>query len=142
LSCFASIHKLRTNTPLTASDLAELERMLISNGVGDQAALEQASAESHGLGFFVRSLVGLDREAAKKAFSRFLDEKTFTATQLEFVNLIVNHLTEQGVMSAALLYESPFTDLAPAGPDGLFSAEHVEELLAARREVESSAVAR
>jgi hypothetical protein len=50
-----------------------------------------------------------------RAFNTFLDEKTFTATQIEFVNLIVNHLTEQGVMSANLLYESPFTDLAPTG---------------------------
>jgi type I restriction enzyme R subunit len=134
-----TIHKLRTNTPLTASDLAELERMLLTNGVGDEATLHQASAESHGLGFFVRSLIGLDREAAKKAFSTFLDEKTFTATQIEFVNLIVNHLTEQGVMSASLLYESPFTDLAPTGPDGLFSAAQVDRLLAVLREVEASA---
>jgi type I restriction enzyme R subunit len=61
------------------------------------------------------------------------------ASQIEFVNLIVNHLTEQGVMSASLLYESPFTDLAPTGPDGLFDAAQVERLLAVLNEVEAAA---
>jgi type I site-specific restriction endonuclease len=37
--------------------------------------------------------------------------KTLGANQIEFVNLIVDHLTEHGVMPAALLYESPFTDI-------------------------------
>jgi len=134
-----TIHKLRMNRPLTASDLAELEKMLITSGVGDAAAIQQATTESHGLGFFVRSLIGLDREAAKKAFGAFLDEKTFTAAQIEFVNLIVNHLTEQGVMSPSLLYESPFTDLAPTGPDGLFDATQLDRLVAVLNEVEKTA---
>jgi len=135
-----TIHKLRTNKPLTASDLIELERILITAGVGDEATLRQASEENAGLGLFVRSLVGLDREAAKNAFNTFLDEKTFSASQIEFVNLIVNQLTEQGVMSARLLYESPFTDIAPTGPDGLFDGAQVERLLAALHEVETAAL--
>jgi hypothetical protein len=31
----------------------------------------------------------------------------------EFVDLIINHLTEHGVMDASRLYESPFTDITP-----------------------------
>jgi hypothetical protein len=72
-------------------------------GVADQ--INRAKAESQGLGLFVRSLVGLDREAAKEAMAGFLTGKTLTASQIEFVNLVVNHLTEHGVMDAKLLYE-------------------------------------
>ena len=67
--------------------------------------------------------------------------KTLSANQIEFVNLIVNHLTEHGVMEAALLYESPFTDLTPRGPDGLFSSAQVDELVRILTTVRDMAVA-
>lgn len=136
-----AIHKLRMNKPLTASDLAELQRMLAENGVCAAEDIQRATDESQGLGLFVRSLVGLDREAAKEALSGFLAGKTLTANQIEFVNLIVNHLTEYGVMEAAMLYESPFTDLTPRGPDGLFNPVELDELIRAIEAVRARASA-
>jgi len=136
-----AIHKLRLNKALTAADLTELERMLAHSGVGAAEEIERAKAQSQGLGLFVRSLVGMDREAAKEAFTGFLVGKTLGANQIEFVNLIVDHLTEHGVMDAALLYASPFTDLAPKGPDGLFSSAQVDELVAAIERVHHTAIA-
>jgi type I restriction enzyme, R subunit len=44
-------------------------------------------------------------------------------------------------MGAALLYESPFTDLTPHGPDGLFTSAEVEELVEVLDQVRASAVA-
>ena len=136
-----AIHKLRTNKALTPGDLAELERMLAESGVGAMADIQRAKAESHGLGLFVRSLIGMDREAAKQALAAFLTGKTLSANQIEFVNLVVNHLTEHGVMETARLYESPFTDLTPHGPDALFSPAQVDELIAVLATVRDKAVA-
>ena len=136
-----AIRKLRTNKPLTAVDLAELERMLAESGVGTADDIGRAKAESAGLGVFVRSLVGLDREAAKAAFAGFLSGKSLGGNQIEFVNLIVDHLTEHGVMDPALLYESPFTDLAPKGPSGLFSSAQVVELMTVLTRLRDSAAA-
>ena len=42
--------------------------------------------------------------------------------------MIVNSLTERGIMDAAQLYESPFTDLSPRGPEQLFSPAQLDEL--------------
>jgi type I restriction enzyme, R subunit len=136
-----AVQKLRLNRALTETDLAELERMLVDNGVGGLEEIDRAKAEAHGLGLFVRSLIGLDRTAAKDAFVTFLDGKRLTANQIEFVNLIIDHLTEHGFMEAALLYESPFTDLAPHGPNGLFDTPQVAELVTTLAAVKATAVA-
>lgn len=135
-----AIHKVRMNKALTRTDLDELERMLTAS-LGSPEYVQQAKDTSHGLGLFVRSLVGLDRGAAKEAFAGFLEGKTLTANQIEFVNLIVDHLTERGVMDPGLLYEAPFTDLAPTGPDGIFKAAQVGELIAVLTRVRAAAVA-
>ena len=135
------IHKLRMNEPLTTSDLLELERMLSESGLGASEYFEKAKEESNGLGLFVRSLVGLDREAAKKALSSFSAGKTLTANQIEFVNLIIEHLTDHGIMPPELLYESPFTDVNPQGPDGIFNSTQIVELVTILSEVRSAAVA-
>lgn len=124
-----TIRKLRMNAQLTKSDLLELEKIFTQNSIADSATLERIKNESHGLGVFVRSLVGLDREAAKDAFSSFVKGRTLSSKQITFVNMIIDHLTEHGVMDAALLYESPFTDINPLGPDGVFSSEQVGEII-------------
>ena len=67
--------------------------------------------------------------------------KALNAIQIEFVNLIVNHLTEHGAMEAARLFESPFTDLTPRGPDGLFRSEQLDELMDVLDRVRASAAA-
>ena len=136
-----AIHRLRVNEPLTALDLVELERMLADAGLGAETELARAAEEAHGLGLFIRSLVGLDRQAAKGAFNDFISGRTLTANQLEFVDLIIDHLTQHGLMDPALLYESPFTDLHSLGVEGVFAKADVQELVRILDEVQRHAVA-
>ena len=136
-----AIYRLRTGRQLTAADLEALERMVGASGIGDEELLRQAAQEAQGLGLFVRELVGLDRGAAKDAFADFLADHQLNSNQIEFVNLIIDSLAELGVVDAARLYESPFTDLAPLGPDVLFSESEVTEIVDILHRVRASAEA-
>ena len=135
-----AIQKLRRNRQLTPGDLGELERLLLEAGIADQQNLDRASQEASGLGLFVRSLVGLDREAATAAFEDFLAGKTLSANQLHFVNLVIAGLTESGVLEPGRLYDSPYTDVAPQGPDAMFASADVESLLEILVEVRAHAI--
>ncbi len=134
-----AVQKLRMNEPLNADDLKELEMILVESGAGDEMVIQKAAAD--GLGLFVRSLVGLDREAAKGALSEFVVGSQLSANQIEFTNMVIDYLTEHGVMEPKALYESPFTDINPLGPDGLFSSEVVDHLIGFLRQVRQSAMA-
>jgi type I restriction enzyme R subunit len=136
-----TIHKLRSNEPLTSTDLAELERMLTESGIGTAEDLEKAKTESSGLGLFVRSLVGLDRQAAKNALSAFIAKGNLRATQIQFLDEIVNYLTEHGCMDASRLYESPYTDFNPQGVDGVFNSHQVDGLISILEDIRRRAIA-
>jgi len=135
-----ALQRLRRNHQLTPDDLDALEAMLIESRAGNEADIARAREESHGLGLFVRSLVGLDREAANAAFDRYISNASFSANQLRFITLIIEHLTANGVMEVARLYESPFTDNAPQGPDMLFSDDQVDGIVAILGEVRGTAL--
>ena len=94
-----AIHKLRMNKPLTAADLAELERMLVESGVGG-AGRHPARRRGVARARSVRALAGRPgpRGGQGSAWPGFSTARRSSANQIEFVNLIVNHLTEHGVM--------------------------------------------
>jgi type I restriction enzyme, R subunit len=132
------IHKLRWNEPLTRADLDALEKILLEAGAGTPDDLSKVRSES-GLGLLVREMIGLDREAAKRAFDGFLAGKTLTANQIQFVNLVIDYLTQSGWMRAAQLYESPFTDFSSRGVEGVFDSTQVTELFLVLDNIRQSA---
>lgn len=134
-----AILKLKRNEPLTPLDLQELEKVFIAAGA-DPADIEN-TRQGGGLGLFVRSLVGLERDAAKRAFDGFLAGKAPTGNQIEFLNMIIDHLTERGAMDPRLLYESPFTDIDPLGIAGLFDQKDVDQVIHILEQVRQRAAA-
>ena len=78
-------------------------------------------------------------EAAKEAFGGYLDGARFDVHRVRFVELIVDELTLNGVMKPGRLYESPYTDHAPTGPDDLFDESAIDDIVEILRDVESRA---
>lgn len=105
-----SIKKLRNNIELDEEDLKELRQLLYSN---EEVSLESLKNENNteiekisniygqneSFGIFIRSLVGLDREAINKEFSEFLNKEKFNSNQIELINLIIENIVKYGAYS-------------------------------------------
>ena len=105
-----SIKKLRNNIELDAEDLKELKQLLYSN---EEVNLESLKTENNSeiekisnvygknesFGIFIRSLIGLDREAINKEFSEFLNTEKFNSNQIELINLIIENIVKYGAYS-------------------------------------------
>ena len=135
-----TIQKLHRNEQLTPQDLAELERILREETEASDADIAVITSEG-GLGLFIRSLIGLDREAAKGAFAELLAGQNLNANQIEFINLIIDHLTERGAMDPRRLYESPFTDFDDQGVSGVFQQAEVQRIVQVLSDVSRRAAA-
>ncbi|MDQ1249079.1 MAG: type restriction enzyme subunit [Actinomycetota bacterium] len=134
-----ALQRLRRNKQLTGDDLRELERMLLASEAGQTVDIIWAAEQSGGLGIFVRGLVGLDRAAATQAFERYLDGTAATVEQIRFIELIIDELTSNGVMEPARLFESPYTDHAPTGPDYIFRDDDVAVIVRTLRHIRHTA---
>ncbi len=124
------IKKLHLNEPLTVTNLEELEMFLFeAEEIQGRVQFEAVYGEQESLSRFIRSLVGLDRGAAKKAFSKFLDSSQFNSTQIRFIEMIIDNLAKNGVMDAGLLYEPPFIYINQEGVEGVFESANADEII-------------
>ena len=134
-----ALQRLRRNKQLTVDDLESLAGLLIDAGGDQQVDLDWVAERAGALGPFIRSLVGLDREAATDAFATYLDESRFSVEQVRFVAMIVEELTANGLMEPARLYESPYVD---HGHVDIVFPKDVEAIVEILRDVNAHAVPR
>jgi len=74
-----------------------------------------------------------------RAFTEFLEGRRLSGNQLQFLDLVIDHLTARGVMDPKLLYESPFTNFDSMGVEGVFEHADVLRLIQVLRDVEPRA---
>ena len=114
------IQKLKSNKPITESELELLEKILFDK---EEVGSKQEYIATYGekpLGEFVRSIVGLDANAAQAAFADFISAGNLRADQMTFVNTIISYLTKNGTIDKSMLFEPPFTDIHDQGLLGIF----------------------
>jgi type I restriction enzyme R subunit len=58
--------------------------------------------------------------AVSDAFSDFLSDQAASANLIGSIDMVIQYLTEKGVMDPDWLYESSFSDIAPSGPEQVF----------------------
>lgn len=136
-----TIQKLKRNKQITQTDLDVLEGLLLNaSGMSDVVEYREKVLEDKPLGSFIRQLVGLDRKAAKEAFSDFLDEGVYNAEQINFVNKVIDYLMDNGILEMAHIFEPPFTDDHGESAYGFFEEDKVVELFGRIRQINANAM--
>jgi len=96
-------------TEFNKDDIKKLENVLWSE-LGTKEEYEQEYGQKP-LGELVREIVGLDMNAAKEAFSAYLENSNLDSRQIYFVNQIVEYIVHNGMMKdLSVLQDAPFTD--------------------------------
>ncbi|VFQ47223.1 DEAD/DEAH box helicase family protein [Desulfoluna butyratoxydans] len=134
------IHKLRTNRPVTQTDIDELEHMLFEGNLGSREEYAKEYGDKP-LGQFIRSIVGLDVTSANEAFADFIQAGTLEANQMTFIRHIIEYLTKNGTIERAMLFEPPFTHIHDQGLLGVFDDAQATRVIRIVDEVNQNAVA-
>jgi len=135
------IRKLKTNKPITETEINELEQILFD---GKTVGTKQEYVDTYGekpLGEFVRSIVGLDVNAAQEVFAEFIQAGSLRADQMTFINNIVSYLTKNGMIEKKMLFEPPFTNIHDQGLFGVFDDAQVTNVIKLIDKVNDNAMA-
>ena len=125
-----TIAKLKRGTALTPTDLNSLEKFVFdAQEVESKVKFEECFGTEKPLTSFIRSLVGLDRQAVQEAFSQYLKLTTYNEKQIRFVEMIIEYLTKNGSLEPSQLYEPPFNQIHFEGIDGLFRGNEPDHII-------------
>jgi type I restriction enzyme R subunit len=134
-----TIYKLKKNIPITATELATLDKMLFEQGeMGNREQFENAYGKQP-LGKFIRSIIGLEMDAAKSAFSNFINAPALNPQQIRFLDTIITYLTVNGTIDPAALFAPPFTDISSNGIMDVFNTQQSAEIFSMVERVNKNA---
>ena len=102
-----AIHKLRNNIPLNEADYKTLEK-IFTGELGTKEDYESNFKDTP-FGLLVRRIAKMERAAALKAFSSFINDQNLSANQIVFVNKVIDYIEQNGyVENVAELTKPPF----------------------------------
>jgi len=134
-----TIRRLRNNEPISRADAEALETILFSEGGPISKEAYEKLYGDRPLGVLVRSIVGLDRRAAKEAFGEFLDGKQLHPDQITFLDQIVEYLAKNGTMEPKAMFETPFTHINEQGIAGVFNDDESKKVIRLIRSINDNA---
>ena len=124
------IYKITHNQPITSAELNQLEEILFD---GKNCGTREEYTANYGeqpLGVFIRSILGLDIEAANALFADFLTAGNLRADQMTFINNIIKFLTVNGKIEKGMLFNTPpFNNQHQDGIIGLFDDAEATRIL-------------
>ena len=120
-----TLRKIRRGEAVTKAELDALVSLaLTQNPSVDLALLKEFYVVAEPLEKIIRSVVGMEPTAVHDRFKDFVHANPrLTAHQLQFLQLLQNHIGRNGSIEIDRLYEEPFTRIHAGGIDGVFNDE-------------------
>ncbi|MFI3249544.1 MAG: DEAD/DEAH box helicase family protein [Eubacteriales bacterium] len=132
-----AVWKLRNNEPLTDTDFQTLAD-IFTQELGSKEDYEQNFGETP-FGLLIRKIAKLEREAAMKVFSTFINEQSLNQQQITFVHKIIDYVVENGYLeNASDIMKPPFDK--PQNFMKLFDASKQQELMTLITSIKMNAV--
>lgn len=128
-----TLRKIRRGEPVAEPDLKALVSLVLTQHPDINLTwLTEFYPDTAGdLVVAIRTIVGLEPEVVAQRFSEFFARHPqLSAKQQRFMALLQNHIAKFGIVTLDKLYEAPFTQVSPEGPDGVFDDAAVGELIA------------
>lgn len=128
------LQRIRAGKAVRDDELEELAKLVLQ--VDDKANVKHLAghdpATRRSLLTVFRGLVGLDAAAVEQAFTAFVHaHPRLSSQQLRFLQVLQNHIAQNGGIEIERLYEPPFTTIHAESVDGVFPAPgDVDDLLA------------
>ena len=124
------IHKIKNNIPVTSKEVSELEKMLFEQGPLESKETFHKVYGDQPLSKFIRTIVGMEINAAKEAFASLISSQNFNSDQIRFIDIIIKFLSANGIIEPDRLFDPPFTEVNSKGVTGLFDNKVVKEIFA------------
>lgn len=117
-----TLKRIRRNEPVTKAELDALVSLALTQKPSiDLALLKEFYVVAEPLDKIIRSIVGMEAEAVHERFQDFVHANPqLTAQQLQFLQLLQNHIGRYGTIELERLYDPPFNRIHTEGLDGVF----------------------
>ncbi|MCB0263260.1 MAG: DEAD/DEAH box helicase family protein [Calditrichaeota bacterium] len=128
-----TLQKIKHGDPVNTADLDALVSLVLSQHPDvDLQLLRDIYPETTGqLDYAIRRLLGLEKDFVDAHFINFVQtHPELTATQIQFLNMLKNHICKYGAIQLEKLYDHPFSLLSNEGINGVFQDPgQLEELI-------------
>ena len=127
------LQKIKAGEKVSRKELDALTSMVLTKNPNvDQEVLKEFFETAEPLDHAIRSIIGMDADIVEKQFTQFsVKYPKVTSDQLNFLNLLKNHISRYGSIEIEELYAPPFTTLHSDGLDGVFIDEQMVDALLA-----------
>ena len=134
-----TVRRLKNNEPVSKKDIEALEDILFSDD-GPIARNEYENLYGElPIGYLVRSIVGLDRNAVTKVFAELLEQAPLHPDQISFLDEVIRYLMRNGIMKPKVLFDAPFTHINTKGVAGIFGDVGGKKVVELVREINHNA---